>query len=80
MGNRNHDGGQKRPDTDQERGEIRGNQREADFEPGSDEGQVFTGEIGSRGDDTSLRGHSTGGLTPKNPKVIDRKNENLQGD
>lgn len=49
------------PRTDRERAALRGKGGAPDYQPSSGEGMTFTGEIGSRGDDTSLRGHTTPG-------------------
>lgn len=43
---------------DRERAKLRGKGRTPDYKPSSDEGHIFTGEIGMRGDNTGLRGHT----------------------
>lgn len=49
------------PRSDHERNAIRGKGKSPDYGPGSEEGLHFTGELGARGDDTGLRGHTTPG-------------------
>lgn len=49
------------PRSDRARAAIRGKGKAPDYAPGSDEGMHFTGELGERGDDTSLRGFTTPG-------------------